>query len=208
MGPPIGTLRGDCHDFDRIHLCGCGTGLLGLDQMGRAVLGLDLDHLGILGSGDDAGLSTVSERRAEVKDIPSPHSGLQKLVPFLWTGFAWGIVTVVSNSFGMVDPLHAILWSLALWALCMADFFGTAQMVRGMLAVRAGSSTSGGSPSAQALGGGALKLACFGLLGVVVWAGKEAPLRALLMGLGTMIVVPLLGGVWWFKRDHKENSHG
>lgn len=111
------------------------------------------------------------------------------LVCFLWTERPWA-------SFG---------WALGIGLLCFLDILCIAAVVRPLLAIVAG--TSGRERSrniVQIFVCIPIKLACLGLLAVVLWAGRDIPNHALLLGSGTLVAVPLVGGLIWFKKEEEK----
>lgn len=52
----------------------------------------------------------------------------------------------------------------------------------------------------QALVWGVAKLVCLGLFVLVLLKGHEIPMHSLLLGMGTLVIVPLAGGFIWSQR--------
>ena len=118
------------------------------------------------------------------------------LWPFLATGGIWVILGVIASLVSDRSDLRSIVWFLGVWATCILDFVVTVQLLRQML----------DGKSAAALTWGTAKLACLALIGVVLWAGQSAPTRALLMGMATLVVVPLFGGMWWYQKEQSDGE--
>lgn len=122
----------------------------------------------------------------------------RSVMPFLWVSLSWcGISLAVSSIF---SSENVFAWVFALWCLCMADLFATAKAV--VLTLRLVSVPEGfsGKPQliTQVVFWGLAKLGSLGILGGVLFsAGSSVPQAALVTGLGTMIVVPVVGGYWW-----------
>ncbi len=129
----------------------------------------------------------------------------RSLWPFWLTALAWAVAGVGVNLWAGGPVGQAVFWQLATWLACLLDFAVTAQMLRGMLALRAGSEDLGAAGT-RTLAWGVAKLACLALIGVVLWAGQNAPTRALLLGMTTLVVVPLLGGLWWFQKEKSDGE--
>ena len=119
------------------------------------------------------------------------------LTPFWLTGAAWAALGVALN-FG--SGISGWGWFLAVWGACSVDFWVTAELLRRMLLTKGDEGTET-APIAATVVLGIAKVACLGLVGVVLWAGRNSPLRAILMGLSTLVVVPLLGGLWWYQKE-------
>ncbi len=128
----------------------------------------------------------------------------RSLWPFWVTALAWGLLGVVVNAVSPDPFWNATLWQILVWLACVLDFAVTAQLLKGMLSLRAGPDDIGATGT-RTLAWGLAKLACLGLIGVVLWASRSAPTRSILMGIATLVVVPLLGGLWWYQ---KEESNG
>jgi hypothetical protein len=47
---------------------------------------------------------------------------------------------------------------------------------------------------------GVIKLACLGIFGFILFHGHAIPQFSLLWGLGTLVTVPLIGGLWWSRK--------
>ena len=124
------------------------------------------------------------------------------LLPFLWTGLGWLAICLFFCARGL-EPMRGLFWAAGIWLLCMADLLAMAQVVSQLLQLSGAGpqSTARGPRMMQIFFWGLIKLACLGLFGVILWAGRETPQRALLMGLGTLVVVPLVGGFWWSQRE-------
>ena len=135
---------------------------------------------------------------------------------FLFSGLAWGLIGVVIGwiRFRGGDPgelFRQMKWLCGLWLLSMVDLFSLVQGV-GLL-VRLSADGSAAAPDSekqprenrtfliiQTSYWVTLKLACWLLLSLVLLKGKAIPLYGLLFGLGTLAVVPLLGGIMWSQR--------
>jgi hypothetical protein len=128
----------------------------------------------------------------------------RSLLPFLWTGISWGVAAVIFVAASQ-QALSPVLWVLGLWSLSMLDLLAIAQVIRAAM----GWSTlsrpeTKAAWAVQTAVWGAIKLACLGAFGFVLLSAREVPSSALLIGMGTLLVVPLGGGLWW---SHKELSY-
>jgi hypothetical protein len=97
----------------------------------------------------------------------------------------------------------ATYWALAIWALCMLDFLTLARCGSSVLALMASGPNDTKRPywMIQSLFWGSMKLLCLGAIGVALFYGRSIPSIALLLGLGTLLVVPLFGGFWWSRKE-------
>ncbi len=126
---------------------------------------------------------------------------MPKLFPFLaaalgWLIFGGGLCAVR----GGAAPFG---WFTLIWSLCILDLLALARVVSGMLTFAAGTVTD--PEKRVALGvqtsvWGLLKLACLGTLGATVFVGRNIPALSLFAGVGTIVVVPLVGGLIWSQK--------
>jgi len=133
-------------------------------------------------------------------------NGLPSLAPFLWVGLIWGLIGLFTSLQSENSPFHVMMWTLGLWFLCMLDLAAIAKTIA-IVFILVSPQDLANKPAmiVQVIFWATLKFGCLGLLGFLFWSfGKELPNMALLMGLGTLLVVPLLGGFWW---SHKELSY-
>jgi hypothetical protein len=98
------------------------------------------------------------------------------------------------------DLLWALGWTVGLWAVSVADLGVLAKAVSALLELGTSSLENRGDWIIQASYWGFLKLACLGIFATVLIMGHEIPVASLLTGIGTMVFVPLVGGLWWSKR--------
>lgn len=102
----------------------------------------------------------------------------------------WGIlglaVSWVASSAGV---LETALWFGAFWLLSIADFAAIAGVVRTVL--------SSPIDPIFAMAWGLAKLACLGLFGLLLFNAKTAPMASVILGVGTLVIVPLLSAAWW-----------
>ena len=100
----------------------------------------------------------------------------------------------------------ALRWFLMLAALALFDLFALSRAVRAVsrLAGAGAAQPNREALAIQALVWGSIKIACLGLFGWVLLMGgtrpASIPIESLLPGLGTLIAVPLAGGLWWSQR--------
>jgi hypothetical protein len=127
------------------------------------------------------------------------HARWSELAPFAFAAIAWAVAAVLLCWYWDGSVL-AFRWMLGLWALCLLDLFAIAKTMAAVIAVSADAAGNRPALLVQASTWGAIKLACLGLLGILLFRGQSIPSHALLLGLGTLVVVPLIGGLWWSQR--------
>lgn len=114
-----------------------------------------------------------------------------KARPFVISALIWwGLGTIFTKS----------LWFSVVWIVCLFDFFAIFKTIACVLALM--SDTQADKKAVllfQTVFWGLMKLSCLGLLGGLLMMSQrfEIPQKSLLMGLATLMVVPLFGGFWW-----------
>ena len=109
------------------------------------------------------------------------------------------------------DKALAAKWLLGLWFLCSLDLWVLAKTV--LASLRWMGAQSGDGPNGNngpsdkrvnysfaTLYWGAFKLICLGLLIVSLLEAQKAPMYSLVLGAGTLLIVPFIGGVFWNQR--------
>lgn len=119
----------------------------------------------------------------------------------LWLVISLGLLFSFGGASGGMSA--AIRWFFLLFFLSMADLVALFEVLSGVLGLMAGETKNQMLPVIRTSSWGAIKLACIGILGMVLYHGKAAPVAAVLLGLGTLVVVPLIGGLWWYQRNLK-----
>ncbi|MBC7693014.1 MAG: hypothetical protein H7222_14725 [Methylotenera sp.] len=101
--------------------------------------------------------------------------------------------------------LQSLLWMLGLWTLCVLDLVALAKTIAaGIILMSDQAPEKKSALAVQALSWGSLKMIFLGVIGLVLWKASTVPTVALLSGIGTLLIVPLVGGFWW---SQKELSH-
>jgi hypothetical protein len=118
--------------------------------------------------------------------------------PFGWVALAWlALGLLFSFAFGHRE-LASLGWMFGIWALSVIDLAVLARLLAAL-----GSCMTDESPSRksahvfQALFWAGAKVACLGFFLLVLMNARGAPTASLLSGMGTLLVVPLLGGYGW-----------
>lgn len=118
--------------------------------------------------------------------------------PFLKVGVLWLFIgSVLSFTLTKEEnhPWVSVRWMLLLWLLVLVDIAALASFVSGMFDWRAGSKKNQVILIIRTSSWGVIKLACLGLLGTVLYRVKNIPPVPLLLGLSTLVVVPIGGGL-------------
>lgn len=122
---------------------------------------------------------------------------LQQLRPFGWAAGAW--LVIGSVAVGLLSPLEqrgpALGWWLGLFVLSCLDLGAIAALVGSLvLGPPEGEKLRWGTRMAMLL---LIKLGAWGVFALLLFGNRGIPQASLLSGLGTLIVVPLLGGFLW-----------
>ncbi len=121
---------------------------------------------------------------------------------FFIAGLIWLLLSITIAFFSASELIRSLMWSVGLWLLCMLDLFSLAKAGAAVTHLIGGNLGDKRIPIAvQALFWGAIKLVCLGFIGWVLFNAQSAPEGALLMGLGTLVIVPLFGGFHWSQRE-------
>jgi hypothetical protein len=145
----------------------------------------------------------VARREGEMGSSIDHYKGLK---PFVWAALAWGAVgsALVALLSPELQRAGALVWWLAFYAFSVADL----ALLAGLVGVLVGGPPSGsrGRWMARLLFLLSSKLAVLGA-GVFLMIGNRGiPNASLLSGLGTLIVVPVLGGGLWSFTDPKDET--
>jgi hypothetical protein len=126
-----------------------------------------------------------------------------RALPFVATAIIWGLVGLGVSLQGPGDALQSAKWMIGLWALCVIDLFALANVLRPILLLMTLDDDSDKRPAAMinALFWGIAKFVCLGLFCIALMSAQGVPQRALLTGLSTLLVVPLVGGFLWSQKE-------
>lgn len=99
-------------------------------------------------------------------------------------------------------PLVAVLWLVCFWSISVLDLFSLAKFIQAIFSMLSERSAAEKKAAyvIRALSWGIIKLGCFGLFGLLLLGATtvlKIPVASLVLGLGTLFVVPLLGGALW-----------
>lgn len=125
------------------------------------------------------------------------------LAPFAWVGGIW-LLAGVTLSYELAEPAVrglSVRGFLCLWALSLADLYALAKVVAETLPLAAGAPSRERSARAfRAVFWGIIKLAVLAFFAVFLIKAHSIPKEGLLTGMGTLILVPLLGGYQWSRK--------
>ena len=117
---------------------------------------------------------------------------LSNIAPFFWVALVW-ITAGLFLSIALTErPLPASYAVFSLWALSVLDLFSTAKVVQHLLQIK---------NVIQSTFWIFVKFSSLGLLGLGIWLCRHSPLPALLIGVSTMVGVPLVGGYLWSLKE-------
>jgi hypothetical protein len=122
---------------------------------------------------------------------------------FLWASLAWLVLGWVFCAFlgtSRADALASGFWMAIFWGLCVLDLWVLARFMSVAMAWMNAEPEKRTAYSIQAFCWGLFKLVCLGLFIGVLLKGYEIPTYGLLLGMGTLGVVPLFGGFLWSQR--------
>ena len=86
---------------------------------------------------------------------------------------------------------------LGLTSLGLIDLFTTGGLLRVVISIAAGREKNGLGAAIRASSWGTIKLVSVGLLTVTIWRSRGSPPLPLILGLTTLVVVPIIGGIRW-----------
>jgi hypothetical protein len=132
----------------------------------------------------------------------NPFEDSRTQLPFLWTGLIWIAISLAVIVLTDKPVVECLRWFLLLWALCMFDLLALSKTAGFASLLLTDATADRKAPlTFQAFFWGGAKLACLALLGMVLWLGRNAPSTGLILGISTLLVVPLAGGLWWSQKE-------
>lgn len=151
--------------------------------------------------------STESQRNSSNPIGPVLSQGA--VTPFFIVGFVWlaaGLGISLGTS-GPEESTPAVLkWMIGLWLLCMLDIFTAGVALTAVFRIMRET-----LPVAEksrwvfrAIFWGTLKFVSLAALVAVSMQGQAAPKTAVVLGLSTLVVVPLIAGYFWSKKEAKD----
>lgn len=121
--------------------------------------------------------------------------------PFAWVALVWAAVGTGILAFRPGALTETMPPFLGLFALCLLDVVALAKAIETALRLATITREKRGAALIQTFFWGTLKLVCVGIFILVLSKGVQFSLDSQILGLGTMVVVPLVGGYFWSRRD-------
>ncbi len=121
----------------------------------------------------------------------------KQLKPFLWAGVAWlglGLAGIWALS-APESRASSIAWFTVFWILGMADLATIAALVFSMVTWQDSDDRARMGIRVAILG--IAKITLLLIFGAILFLRHGIPQSSLLVGLATLIVVPLFGGLAW-----------
>lgn len=130
-----------------------------------------------------------------------------RLAPFVWTALGWGVVSTLVVLGFTPDPYFAFASFGILFVLCVLDLFFLVKTVAVILELVSYQGAEKQTRHAIRLAFWAsAKFFTLAVLVVIVWKARGVPVLSWSMGIGTLIVVPLLGGLWWSSGEQTQTD--
>jgi hypothetical protein len=133
----------------------------------------------------------------EMNETPNvPLLDRSSILPFVAAGLGWVAIGALFcwKSSAPAELGASLRWMLGLSLLCLLDLLATAKTFANVLQKRSFSLI-------RASYWGAIKIACFLLFGALLWKAGSLPARVpvngLIIGVSTLMIVPLIGGLIW-----------
>jgi hypothetical protein len=159
-------------------------------------------------------MTEIAQKKAE---FGADSSSETEKVSFRGVSLPFGIASIVWVVLGAaicgyfsesVELKKNMVWFFGLWTLCLCDLVVLGKAVQGMFAFAAGTVENRPAQVIQTFSWGFLKLICLGIFTLVMFKGRPFPMLGLLGGLGTLVVVPLLGGLLWSSKTLGVSENG
>jgi hypothetical protein len=120
------------------------------------------------------------------------------IVSFAWLFFGSLIILVLNNNYEKIVLNYRTFFGF--WVLSIMDLVVLAKFLSTVAHYLNAKELTRAALGVQALIWGLFKILCLGLFVLVLLKGQEIPLHGLLLGMGTLVVVPLAGGFFWSQR--------
>ena len=134
---------------------------------------------------------------------------IKYLQPFLQVSFVWVLLgTFLSLLLSKgAQPEVALVWFLGFWALSIGNLFLLGKTVASLISLMSYSEKNEKTKKTlQFLLFAGMKFSCLGLFLLMLWHSKNAPKSAVFSGLGTLIVVPIGGGLLWSEKGKVQGA--
>jgi hypothetical protein len=138
--------------------------------------------------------------------------GIRAATPFVKAAMIWAAVGAVLCVWLTPTGTSAVAAVLGMFGISLLSLMGFGAMAKCFAAVArlvAGGSGNRQSYVIQAFYWAMIKLACLGLLVTILIYVREIPVVGILVGIATLVVVPLTGGLLWKQtvlKNHLERA--
>lgn len=124
--------------------------------------------------------------------------------PFFKAAAAYGLIGLSVTLGFTPDPGVGSFWFSLLFFLSVGNLFFLGKVVAVLIDLMSHQGTQKGLYSAShVLRYGTMKFALLGAILITMWKSESAPMLARMLGLGTLVMIPLLGGI---SMSQKQNS--
>ncbi len=124
-----------------------------------------------------------------------------ELKPFVWVAVLWSILGLLLVLGFTDEPKTAALWYSGSLSLALLNLFLLGKFLAVVLVLLSYQVSEKRSMYAiQAAFWGFSKLIVLGVMIALVFHAEKAPMIALLLGMGSMVAIPLIGGFWWSQK--------
>lgn len=113
------------------------------------------------------------------------------LILALGVGFVWCLSG---------DGIRSLIWLTIFWFLSVLDLAVLAVLVKNIFEWMNAKGENRPVYAIRTLCWGIFKVFCLGLFFIVLLKGQQIPMQGLLLGMGTLVIVPLVGGFLWSQK--------
>lgn len=143
----------------------------------------------------------INERKMSEKGYSQKLEKGSLKSTFLMTAVVWLLFAHAVLVFRQELSVSNELWLIAFWLFCLFDLFTLSKTVAATMNLMSDQVHINSAHSGGALFWGALKICCLGSIGVVLFFAKSVSISIVLLGMSTMLVVPLAVGFCWSKKE-------
>lgn len=130
-------------------------------------------------------------------------TGFETLETFKWVCIIWlfiGEIACFLIGPSFEDKVQAAFFMFGFWALSALDLWVWVKLMETVIHWMNAIQEKRTAYSIQAFCWGIFKIVCLGLFIGVLLKGYQIPTRGLFLGVSTLGVVPLIGGLLWSQR--------
>lgn len=130
-----------------------------------------------------------------------------RIAPFVYTTLIWGVVATLVVLGFTPEPYRAAFWFALLYGMVVCNLFFLVKSIAVVIVLLSYQGAEKQTRHAIQLAfWGTAKFSTLGALIAVIWKAKDIPTLALAMGMGTLLVVPFIGGFWWSNVENQESK--